>query len=149
MDRHGAPLLDREIVEWEGQAERASFRFPYVLLFCSTFVEVRNLITGHLTQIIRADAAGRGGSGGTMRCLWDVRGGSRGSDYDLDFGGGEGGSDLPTVLGVADLPTANEWGAQSSSAMTQQCVFTFFSPVPPPYSLVGEPTVPYDADSLI
>jgi len=150
VDRHGVPLLDREIVEWEGQAERASFRFPYVLLFCSTFVEVRNLITGHLTQIIRTEAIGNGGGGGTIRCLWDGRGGPRNFDLDLDFGGGgDGGSDLPSVLGVVDLPTTSEWGAQSSSVMKQQCVFTLFSPVPPPYSLVGEPVTPYDADSLI
>ena len=147
VDRHGVPLLDRDIIEWEGQAERASFRFPYVLLFCSTFVEVRNLITGHLTQIIRADATGHGG-GKTIRCLWDGRGKNLNSDYDLN-GGGDGGPDLPTVLGVADLHMTNEWGAQSSSAMKQQCIFTLFSPVPPPYSLVGEPVEPYDADSLI
>ena len=85
-----------------------------------------------------------------MRCLWDGRGGTRNPDLDLEFGGGgDGGSGLPTVLGVADLPTTNEWGAQSNSVMTQQCVFTLFSPVPPPYSLVGEPVTPYDADSLI
>jgi len=149
VDRHGAPLLDREIVEWEGQAERASFRFPYVLLFCSAFVEIRNLITGHLTQIIRVGATGNG-SGGTIRCLWDGRGGAQNPELDLDFGGGgDGDSDLPTLLGVTDLHTTTEWGAQSSSAMTQQCVFTLFSPVPPPYSLVGEPVTPYDADSLI
>jgi len=155
VDRHGVPLLDRGIVEWEGQAERASFRFPYVLLFCSAFVEVRNLVTGHLTQIIRADATGHGDGGRAIRCLWDGRGGARNFDYDYDSGGGDssngedGGSDLPTVLAVTDLPKTSEWGAQSSSVMTQQCVFTLFSPVPPPYSLVGEPVIPYDTESLI
>lgn len=153
VDRYGVPLLDREVVEWEGQADRASFRFPYVLLFCSAFVEVRNLITGHLTQIIRAEATESGG-GGKMRCLWDGRGRARNFDYDQDFGGGgpggEGGaSELPTVLGATDISTRNEWGAQSSSVMTQQCVFTLFSPVPPPYSLVEEPVIPYDANSII
>lgn len=158
MDRHGVPLLDRGIIEWEGQAERASFRFPYVLLFCTAFVEVRNLLTGHLTQIIRAGSDGTGtGVGGTIRCLWDGRGGARNFDYDPDFGGAwyhsgsgdGGGSEFPTVVGVTDLPATSEWGAQSSSARTQQCVFTLFSPVPPPYSLVGEPAEPYDANSII
>jgi len=121
-------------------------------------VEVRNLITGHLTQIIRADTtAGNGNGGGPpIRCLWDGRGGARNFNYDLDFSGGQynnggdgGGLDLPTILGVVDLPTTNEWGAQSSSAVTQQCVFTLFLPIPPPYSPVEEPVTPYDANSII
>ena len=170
VDRSGVPLPDREIVEWEGQADRVSFRFPYVLLFCSAFVEIRNLITGHLIQIVRAEPTvgneGSGGGGPPMKCLWDGRDGSRTSDYDPEFGhisvdyssrpgGGSVGSDLPTVLGVVNLPiptTTDEWGAQSSSSsvLTQQCVFTLFSPVPPPYSpLVEEPTIPYGADSII
>lgn len=175
VDRYGVPLLDREIVEWEGQACRASFRFPYVLLFSPAFVEIRHLITGHLTQIIRADDAvgGHGGGGcggGPIRCLWDGRGGDRNPGYDPEFGyvtgsdygfgsslhGNSDGSELPTVLGVVDLPTATtagELGAQSGStpaAAMQQCVFTLFSPVPPPYSpLVEEPTIPYDPNSII
>jgi hypothetical protein len=138
VDRRGVPLLDRAIVEWEGQADRASFRFPYVLLFCSAFVEVRHLITGHLTQIIRPEAGGGGelaveGGGGpqtTPKCLWDGRGGARTFDHDFhDFAGsgdhyatGTGGGssvELPTVLGAVDLAfpvTSDEWGAQSSSS---------------------------------
>jgi len=45
------------------------------------------------------------------------------------------------VLGVVDLPTTNEWGAQSSSVVTQQCAFTLFMPAPPPYSLEEEPAM--------
>ena len=152
VDRHGAPLLNRGIIEWEGQADRASFRFPHVFLFSSAFVEVRNLITGHLTQIIRPDGRGGGGGGPQIRCLWDGRGGGRNLEHDMDFGGGGGGpspESPPTVLGVADLSMTNEWGAQSSSVMAQQCIFTLFSPIPPPYSLVEEPVIPYDADSII
>lgn len=174
MDRYGTPLLDRGIVEWEGQADRASFRFPYVLLFSSDFVEVRHLVTGHLIQIVRPNAAADGGGSGgggpqtSLRCLWDGRGGARNFDYDSqDFSGsgyhhttntgmpdGGGSSvEVPTVLGAVDLafPVASdEWGAQSNSAIvTQQCVFTLFAPVPPPYSLLEEPDVPYDANSII
>ena len=179
VDRYGVPLPDRGIVEWECQADRASFRFPYVLLFSSTFVEVRHLPTGHLTQIIRPEVAsgsgrgrGRGRGEGRLRCLWDGRGGAgRNFDYDphdRDFGGvehhettstgsGNPGSpvELPTTLGAVDLDlpvTSDEWGAQSSSSssiVTQQCVFTLFAPVPPPYSLLEEPVVPYDANSII
>jgi hypothetical protein len=176
VDRYGVPLQDREIAEWEGQACHASFRFPYLLLFSPAFVEIRNLIHGRLIQIIRADVAvgnlgGSGCGGGPIRCLWDGRGGGRNANYDPEFGyvgGGDYGSgsgdgvhgdpdgpELPTVLGAVDIPiptTTDEWGAQSSSSsvVMQQCVFTLFSPVPPPYSPhVEEPTVPYDADSII
>lgn len=164
VDRYGVPLPDRSIVEWEGQADGVSFRFPYVLLFCVNFVEVRHLITGRLTQIIRADAAGGVGGSQTLRCLWDGRGGARSFDYDPDISGGgyhpgtsadgSGSStELPTVLGAVDLavPVAgDEWGAQSSSSVArQQCVFTLFAPIPPPYSLVEEPAEPYDANSII
>lgn len=108
--------------------------------------------------------SGGGCSGGAIRCLWDGRGGGRDSGYDPEFGlvpdgdyahGNSDGSEIPTVLGVVDLPiptTVNEWGAQSSSSsvVTQRCVFTLFSPVPPPYSaLVEEPTIPYDVNSII
>ena len=194
VDRYGVPILDREVVEWEGQADRASFRFPYILLFCSAFVEVRHLITGHLTQIIRPEVAaagvgaapgGGGGAGGgpgggpggpetTLRCLWDGRGGARNFDDDSHELLGSGGSaghhyttagtgvsdgsgssvELPTTLGAVDLAipvTSDEWGAQSSSSstVTQQCVFTLFAPIPPPYSLLEESVVPYDANSII
>ena len=149
VDRHGVPLLNRGIIEWEGQADRASFRFPHVFLFSSAFVEVRNLITGHLTQIIRPDGNGSGG-GPQIRCLWDGRGGGRNLEHDMDFGGGGPSPESPpTVLGVANLSTTNEWGAQSNSVMAQQCIFTLFSPIPPPYSLVEEPVIPYDANSII
>jgi len=166
VNRHGIPLLDRGITEWECQADRASFRFPYVLLFSSAFIEIRNLLTGQLTQIIRPDAAigvsdvnGTGGGGDpgegprTLRCLWEGRGGAQTlNNCDPDFDGGSGPSavELPTVLGAVDLALPNdEWGAQSSSVVTQQCVFTLFAPVPPPYSPVEEPAVPYDAGSII
>ena len=164
VDRYGVPLPDRGIIEWEGQADRVSYRFPYVLLFCAKFVEVRHLITGRLTQIIRADAAGGVGGPQTLRCLWDGRGGARSFDHDPDISGGGyhpgtsadgGGSsvELPTVLGAVDLAlpvTTDKWGAQSSSSVvTRQCVFTLFAPIPPPYSLVEEPAEPYDANSII
>ena len=164
VGRNGVPLPDRATVEWEGQADQVSFRFPYALLFCSAFVEVRHLITGHLIQIIRAGAGGGVGGSQTLRCLWDGRGGARSFDHDSDLRGdgyhigasvdGGGSSvELPTVLGAADLAfpaTSDEWGAQpSSSAVTQQCVFTLFAPVPPPYSPLEEPVEPEDADSII
>jgi len=140
VNRFGVPLLDRGIVEWECQAERVSYRYPYVLLFCSAFVEIRNLITGRLVQIFRPDAATRlGDIGGdedapqTLRCLWDGRSGTRNFDYDPELGEGEDGrgysSELPAMLGAVDLAMPSR-----SSITTQQCVFALSAPIPPPRS---------------
>jgi hypothetical protein len=49
------------VVEWEGTAERAAHHPPYVLLFDSRFIEVRNAETGRLAQIILGDQ---------VRCIW-------------------------------------------------------------------------------
>ena len=162
VDLDGVPLPDRGIIEWEGQASRASVRFPHVLLFSSAFVEVRNITTGRLVQIIRTDAAtGDHGSGvGHIRYLWDGR---VEGDYDPEFGYvcgdgcafGSDGSEFPTVIAVADLPVAgavNERKAQEDPppVTTQQCVFTLFSPGPPPYSPhVEEQTGLYNTNTIL
>ncbi|KAG5643354.1 hypothetical protein DXG03_001036 [Asterophora parasitica] len=52
-------------VEWEGTAERVAFHSPYVMIFDSRFIEVRDILTGRLVQII---------SGNDVRCIWDGRG---------------------------------------------------------------------------
>jgi hypothetical protein len=64
VDRHGNPPESRTVavVEWEGTAERAAHHPPYVLLFDSRFIEVRNAETGRLAQIILGDQ---------IRCIWD------------------------------------------------------------------------------
>ncbi|KAJ7126687.1 hypothetical protein C8R44DRAFT_532223, partial [Mycena epipterygia] len=49
-------------IEWEGNAEKAALHSPYILLFDSRFVEIRNIETGRLVQII---------PGIDVRCLWD------------------------------------------------------------------------------
>ncbi|KAF7317883.1 hypothetical protein MKEN_00876200 [Mycena kentingensis (nom. inval.)] len=67
VNKHGDPSPSRPMVtvEWEGTAERVAFHAPYVLLFDSRFIEVRDVETGRLAQII---------PGNDMRCLWDGRG---------------------------------------------------------------------------
>jgi RHO1 GDP-GTP exchange protein 1/2 len=52
-------------IEWEGTAERVAFHPPHILLFDSRFIEVRNVETGRLAQII---------PGKEIRCIWDGRG---------------------------------------------------------------------------
>jgi hypothetical protein len=65
VDRHGDPSRSVAVVEWEGTAERAAHHPPYVLLFDSRFIEVRDVETGRLVQII---------PGNDVRCIWDGRG---------------------------------------------------------------------------
>ncbi|KAJ7065216.1 CNH domain-containing protein [Mycena amicta] len=67
VNKHGDPSPSRPTVtvEWEGTAERVAFHAPYILLFDSRFIEVRDVETGRLAQII---------PGNDMRCLWDGRG---------------------------------------------------------------------------
>lgn len=67
VDQHGDPsskhtdLNELPIIEWEGKADHVAFYTPYILLFNSTFVEIRNVNTGRLCQIIRGDG---------IRCTW-------------------------------------------------------------------------------
>ncbi|KAH8103797.1 CNH domain-containing protein, partial [Cristinia sonorae] len=65
VNRQGEPVDPVQLVEWEGKAEYVAQKGPYILLFNPQFIEVRNVQSGRLVQII----AGVG-----VRCLWDGRG---------------------------------------------------------------------------
>jgi len=65
VDRHGEPRRNGTTIEWEGNAEKVALHQPYILLFDSRFIEIRNIETGRLVQII---------PGNDIRCLWDGRG---------------------------------------------------------------------------
>lgn len=65
VDKHGDPVRGGVTIEWEGTAERVAFHPPHILLFDSRFIEVRNVETGRLAQII---------PGKEIRCIWDGRG---------------------------------------------------------------------------
>ncbi|KAJ6485700.1 signal transducer [Mycena sanguinolenta] len=65
VDRHGEPRRNGTTIEWEGNAEKVALHQPYILLFDSRFIEIRNIETGRLMQII---------PGNDIRCLWDGRG---------------------------------------------------------------------------
>ncbi|KAK7062516.1 Rho guanine nucleotide exchange factor [Paramarasmius palmivorus] len=55
-DPDGLPSRgDASIVEWEGNAEKAVLHFPFILLFSTGFVEVRDVCNGSLTQVIARD----------------------------------------------------------------------------------------------
>ncbi|KAK6978137.1 CNH domain-containing protein [Favolaschia claudopus] len=65
VDKHGEPRRNGVTIEWEGNAEKVALHQPYILLFGSRFIEIRNIETGRLVQII---------PGNDIRCLWDGRG---------------------------------------------------------------------------
>ncbi|GLB38987.1 putative CNH domain containing protein [Lyophyllum shimeji] len=66
IDKEGKPSArSAPIVEWEGPAECVAFQRPYVFIFNTSFIEIRDVATGHLVQII--PCAG-------VRCTWDGRG---------------------------------------------------------------------------
>ncbi|KAI6112968.1 CNH domain-containing protein [Pisolithus sp. B1] len=70
VNKHGSPSRPSGTIEWEGTAERVAMHWPYILLFDSRFIEVRQVSTGLLAQII---------PGNEIRCIWDGRGTSSGT----------------------------------------------------------------------
>jgi RHO1 GDP-GTP exchange protein 1/2 len=68
VNRHGDPIRDKPLIEWEGTAECVAWHPPYVLIFDSRFIEVRTVETGRLCQIIQGE---------DVRMVWDGRGTSQ------------------------------------------------------------------------
>jgi len=62
VDRHGFLARGGAITEWEGVGDRVARHAPYFFIFTPRFIEIRELDTCHLVQII---------SGTDIRCLWD------------------------------------------------------------------------------
>ncbi|KAI7906587.1 uncharacterized protein BX663DRAFT_497013 [Cokeromyces recurvatus] len=53
IDSKGNRLFVNFLIEWEGNPEGYAFCYPYVMAFDSTFIEIRNVITGTIEQVIR------------------------------------------------------------------------------------------------
>ncbi|VDB84873.1 unnamed protein product [Peniophora sp. CBMAI 1063] len=68
VTRHGDPVHDKPLMEWEGKAEQIAWNAPYVVAFNEHFVEVHNVETAQLIQIIRGEG---------MCATWDGRGTAR------------------------------------------------------------------------
>ncbi|KAG6808908.1 hypothetical protein H0H92_002394 [Tricholoma furcatifolium] len=64
VDRHGAPSREGQTIEWEGTAERVALHAPHILIFDPRFIEIRDIASGRLKQII---------PGIDVRCTWDGR----------------------------------------------------------------------------
>ncbi|KAI9480525.1 MAG: hypothetical protein EXX96DRAFT_501510 [Benjaminiella poitrasii] len=53
IDSKGNRLFVNFLIEWEANPEGYAFCYPYVMAFDSSFIEIRNVITGAIEQIIR------------------------------------------------------------------------------------------------
>ncbi|KAH7341545.1 CNH domain-containing protein [Rhizoctonia solani] len=53
VTKYGAPARQSAFVRWETPATSVAFRWPYALLFSPNFIEVRNVETGGLVQVIQ------------------------------------------------------------------------------------------------
>ncbi|RXW24819.1 hypothetical protein EST38_g1034 [Candolleomyces aberdarensis] len=65
VDKHGIPSRNTGVIEWEGLATRVALHAPYILLFDKRFIEIRNIDTCRLSQIL---------PGTDIQCVWDGRG---------------------------------------------------------------------------
>ncbi|KAL7312851.1 RHO1 GDP-GTP exchange protein 2, variant 2 [Mucor circinelloides] len=60
IDKKGRRIRPDWIINWEGHPTAFAFRYPYILAFDSSFIEIRHVNTGDLTQVI---------TGHNIRCL--------------------------------------------------------------------------------
>ncbi|KAG1464906.1 hypothetical protein G6F56_004988 [Rhizopus delemar] len=52
IDGKGNRLFKKFLIEWEGHPESFAFSYPFVVAFHAMFVEVRNVFTGAIEQIL-------------------------------------------------------------------------------------------------
>lgn len=52
VDQQGTPITSRAVVEWEGKAVSIAAFKEFVLIFDSSFIEIRRVDTGRLVQIM-------------------------------------------------------------------------------------------------
>ncbi|KAF9525947.1 Dbl domain-containing protein [Crepidotus variabilis] len=136
VDRHGNSSRSTGIIEWEGTADRVAMHAPYILLFDTRFIEIRQVETGRLVQII---------PGTDIRCVWDGR--------TLDGGAAvvpHGGTEdrmiqEPRVHAVMNLPEPPIHAGIRNVRGAVQHVFELFPTIPLylPGSLASPSTAPY------
>ncbi|KAI6006684.1 CNH domain-containing protein [Pisolithus orientalis] len=123
VNKHGSPSRSSGTIEWEGTAERVAMHWPYILLFDSRFIEVRQVSTGLLAQII---------PGNEIRCIWDGRGTSSGAASTSGEGPKQSMNLEPRIHAVASVPEPPH-GQPSQSARVRsvaQHVFELTPTVP-------------------
>ncbi|KAL0095349.1 hypothetical protein J3Q64DRAFT_1693853 [Phycomyces blakesleeanus] len=53
IDKKGRRKYPNFLIEWEGTPDTFAYSYPYLIAFEPSFIEIRNIITGNLEQIIR------------------------------------------------------------------------------------------------
>ncbi|CAE6477823.1 unnamed protein product [Rhizoctonia solani] len=53
VTKYGAPARQSAFVRWETRATSVAFRWPYALLFSPDYIEIRNVETGGLVQVVQ------------------------------------------------------------------------------------------------
>lgn len=119
VDANGDSSSRTGIIEWEGTAKRVAWHPPYILLFDRRFIEIRNVESGRLVQII---------SGDDMRCVWDGRGTSH-SQATSEGASDEVVSQQPRVHGVMNMRT-HQPGKGGATVQTVQHVFELITTFP-------------------
>jgi len=118
VDKHGDPSRSTGTIEWEGTAERVALHHPYILLFDPRFIEVRQIETGRLAQII---------PGNDVRCIWDGRGVS--SNRFTPANAGQDMGQENQVHAVMTNPDQGPINGSRTKAIAQ-CVFELVATVP-------------------
>ncbi|KAJ7860483.1 Dbl-like domain-containing protein [Mycena olivaceomarginata] len=142
VNKHGDPSPTRPLgtVEWEGTAERVAFHAPYILLFDTRFIEVRDVETGRLAQII---------PGNDMRCLWDGRGQATSSNEQNLADHRNGVLQEARVHGVMNAPEPPSQPGRPAPRAVAQHVFELIPTIPLylPGSLASPSTTTYFSSS--
>ncbi|KAJ7483152.1 CNH domain-containing protein [Mycena latifolia] len=142
VNKHGDPSPSRPMgtVEWEGTAERVAFHAPYILLFDSRFIEVRDVETGRLAQII---------PGNDMHCLWDGRGQSSNINEQNLADHRNGVLQEARVHGVMNAPEQASQPTRPAPRAVAQYVFELIPTIPLylPGSLASPSTTTYFSSS--
>ncbi|KAJ7777436.1 Dbl-like domain-containing protein [Mycena metata] len=142
VNKHGDPSPSRPVgtVEWEGTAERVAFHAPYILLFDTRFIEVRDVETGRLAQII---------PGNDMHCLWDGRGQASNSNEQNLADHRNGVLQDARVHGVMNAPEPPAQPGRPAPRAVVQHVFELIPTIPLylPGSLASPSTTTYFSSS--
>ncbi|KAF8166590.1 Dbl-like domain-containing protein [Mycena galopus ATCC 62051] len=142
VDKRGDPSPSRPLgtVEWEGTAERVAFHAPYILLFDTRFIEVRDVETGRLAQII---------PGNDMHCLWDGRGQATNSNEQNLADHRNGVLQEARVHGVMNAPEPPAQRGHLAPRAVAQHVFELIPTIPLylPGSLASPSTTTYFSSS--
>ncbi|KAI8067038.1 hypothetical protein BC940DRAFT_301167 [Gongronella butleri] len=78
VDQRGRLMQSSPILEWEGEPDAFVLSYPHVLAFEPGFIEVRNIVTGQVDQLIR---------GSNIRCTNSRQGMIQGAMNDPDHEG--------------------------------------------------------------